>query len=91
MTDASAERESGSPLERPRLGRALAVGSVVIVLLVLGSLVLVLGRSAGVEAGAIWTILLMILVTFGTVGGIGWGLWRTTRGAGTEEEEEEEG
>lgn len=70
----------GSPLDRPRLGRALAVGSAVIVLLVLASLVaIVLGPVAGMERGALWTILLMILVTFLTVGGIGWGLYRTLR------------
>lgn len=84
------EGGSGSPLDRPRLGRALAVGSVVIVLLVLASLVVVLARSAGVEAGAIWTILLMIFVTFATVGGIGWGLWRAVRpDAGGKPEEPE--
>lgn len=81
--------EGGSPLDRPRLGRALAVGSVVVVLLVLVSLVaIVLGPVAGMERGALWTILLMILVTFATVGGIGWGLYRTFRdGTGGEPEE----
>lgn len=79
---------SGSPLDRPRLGRALAVGSVVIVLLVLGSLVaIVLGPVAGMERGALWTILLMILVTFATVGGIGWGLYRAIRREGRGEDD----
>lgn len=83
----------GSPLDRPRLGRALAVGSVVIVLLVLASLVtIVLGPVVGMERGALWTILLMILVTFATVGGIGYGLYRSLRdGTGGAELEEEEG
>lgn len=69
-----------SPLDRTTLGRALAIGSVVVVLLVLVSLVaIVLGPVAGMERGALWTILLMIFVTFGTVGGIGWGLYRSLR------------
>lgn len=85
------DRRPASPLDRPGLGRALAVGSVVIVLLVLASLVFVLARSAGVEAGAIWTILLMILVTFATVGGIGWGLWRAAGNDGEAPPPGEEG
>lgn len=79
----------GSPLDRPRLGRALAIGSVIVVLLVLISLVaIVLGPVAGVERGALWTILLMILVTFATLGGIGYGFYRSSRdGTGGEPEE----
>ena len=69
-----------APLQRRRLGVSLAVGSVVIVLTVLSSLaVLVYGSAAGVERGAIWAILLMILVTFATVGGIGYGFYRSFR------------
>lgn len=84
------ERETGSPLDRGGLGLALAVGSVVIVLLVLGSLVvLVLGPAAGMERGALWAILLMILVTFLTVGGIGWGLYRAIGEDGEERPEED--
>lgn len=72
------EREADSPLDRRGLGLSLAVGSVVIVLLVLVSLaVLVAGSAAGLERGALWAILLMILVTFATVGGIGYGLYRS--------------
>lgn len=77
------ERETRSPVERKGLGLALAVGSAVVVLLVLGSLVaLVLGPAAGMERGALWAVLLMILVTFLTVGGIGWGLYRAIGAAG---------
>lgn len=84
------ERDPGrrSPLQRRVLGIALATGSVLIVLAVLGSLLtFVLGSAAGVEEGAVWTILLMILVTFGTVGWIGWGLFSALRDGGSEEDD----
>ncbi len=85
MTD---DADAGSPLDRPLLGRALAVGSAVVVLMVLVSLtVIVLGPAAGMERGALWTILLMILITFATVGGIGWGLYRAVTGPRSEETE----
>lgn len=80
QADGPGRPEGDSPLRRRRLGVSLAVGSVVIVLTVLSSLaVLVYGSAAGVERGAIWAILLMILVTFATVGGIGYGFYRSSR------------
>lgn len=67
-------------LDRRRVGWALVLGGTAIVLYELAALV----RSAvagpeGMERGAVWTILLMILVTFLTVAGIGWGLYRAVR------------
>lgn len=68
-------------LDRRRVGWALAVGGTAIVLYELVALVRsALAGPEGMERGAVWTILLMILVTFLTVGGIGWGLYRAVRG-----------
>lgn len=78
-------RESGPDdgdgmLDRRRVGWTLAVGGAVIVLFEIGVLLAsALGGPGGMERGAVWTILLMIFVTFLTVGGIGWGLYRAIR------------
>ena len=71
------DRETTGPPSRKGLGAGLAVGAVIVVLYELWALVrfLVAGEG-GLERGAVWTILLMIAVTFLTVGGIGWGLYR---------------
>jgi hypothetical protein len=67
-------------LARRRVGWALALGGAAIVLYELVALVgSALAGPEGMDRGAVWTILLMILVTFLTVGGIGWGLYRTIR------------
>lgn len=74
------DREATRPDRRRLLGWVLAVGAVVVVLVELASLVRALAGGADpLETGALWTILLMILVTFGTVGAIGWGLFRAIR------------
>lgn len=75
MTEAP---EDTRPDRRRRLGLALAIGSAVVVLVELVSLVVALARGTEpTEIGALWAILLMILATFGTVGAIGWGLYRS--------------
>lgn len=75
--------ESGSPVSRKGLGIGLAVGALLVVGYELFGLVSSLASAAdGVERGATYTILLMILVTFLTVGGIGYGLFRAARRAG---------
>lgn len=67
-------------LARRRVGWALALGATAVVLYELVALVAsALSGPEGMERGAVWTILLMILVTFLTVGGIGWGLYRAVR------------
>lgn len=74
------DAEAGGVLDRRRVGWALAVGATVVVLYELAALLAsALGGNGGMERGAVWTILLMILVTFLTVGGIGWGLYRAVR------------
>lgn len=80
MTVTSAPEDS-RPDRRRRLGLALAIGAAVVVLVELASLVaaLVTGTDP-TEIGALWAILLMILATFGTVGAIGWGLYREIGG-----------
>lgn len=71
------DRETRGPPSRKGLGAGLAVGATVVVLYELWALVRFLaGGEAGLERGAVWTILLMIAVTFLTVGGIGWGFYR---------------
>lgn len=83
MTEAP---EDTRPDRRRRLGLALAIGSAVVVLVELVSLVVALARGTDpTEIGALWAILLMILATFGTVGAIGWGLYRSF-GTDTEHE-----
>lgn len=73
-------RAEDRPDRRRRLGAALAVGAALVVLVELASLVRALaGESDPLESGALWTILLMILVTFGTVAAIGWGLYLAIR------------
>lgn len=70
--------EETRPDRRRRLGLALAVGAAVVVLVELASLVAALATGTDpAEIGALWAILLMILATFGTVGAIGWGLYRS--------------
>lgn len=67
-------------LDRRRVGWALALGGAAIVLYELVALVgSAIGGPEGMERGAVWTMLLMILVTFLTVAGIGWGLYRAVR------------
>lgn len=74
------DREASRPDRRRLLGWVLAVGAVLVVLVELVNLVRALAGDADpLETGALWTILLMILVTFGTVGAIGWGLYRAIR------------
>lgn len=76
----SAEGEEGRSLDRRRVGTALAVGGAAVVAYELVALVLsALRGPGGVDRGAVWAILLMIFVTFVTVGGIGWGLYRALR------------
>lgn len=83
---------SGSPLSRKRIGIGLGVGSVVVVAYELYGLVSSLGVAGdGVERGATITILLMILVTFATVGGIGYGLFRSVRTRGPSSEGGDDG
>lgn len=80
-------RDADSRLDRKRLGVSLGVGSVAVVAYELVGLVSALDSSAGgVERGATLTILLMIVVTFLTVGGIGYGLYRAVRGRAREPE-----
>ena len=76
--------DDGSPPDRRRrLGLALAIGATVVVLVELVSLVIaLLGEVDPTELGALWAILLMILVTFATIGGIGWGLYRSSEDGG---------
>lgn len=75
---------SGSPVGRKGLGIGLAVGALLVVGYELFGLVSSLASAAdGVERGATYTILLMILVTFLTVGGIGYGLFQASRRAGS--------
>lgn len=70
----------GDVLDRRRVGWALALGGAAIVLYELAALVYsAIAGPEGMERGAVWTILLMILVTFFTVAGIGWGLYRAIR------------
>lgn len=67
-------------LDRRRVGWALALGATAIVLYELAALLgSAIGGAEGMERGAVWTMLLMILVTFSTVAGIGWGLYRAVR------------
>lgn len=74
---------SSSPLSRKGVGMGLGVGSLVVVGYELVGLVTSLESTGdGVERGATYTILLMILVTFVTVGGIGYGLFRAVRDEG---------
>lgn len=62
------------------MGWALALGGAAIVVYELVALVgSAIGGPEGMERGAVWTILLMIVVTFSTVAGIGWGLYRAVR------------
>lgn len=69
--------DRSAPDRRRRLGLALAVGATAVVLVELVSLVIALaGEPDPTEIGALWAILLMILVTFATIGAIGWGLYR---------------
>lgn len=80
MSTPPSEPDETDPLDRRRLGWALALGAAAVVLYEVGALVAsALGGPGGMDRGAVWTILLMIFVTFGTVGGIGWGLYRTLR------------
>jgi hypothetical protein len=77
-----AASDSRSPVSRKGLGIGLAVGALLVVGYELFGLVSSLASAAdGVERGATYTILLMILVTFLTVGGIGYGLFRAARRA----------
>ncbi len=74
------EDAGGDVLSRRRVGWALALGGAAIVLYELVALVRsAFGGPEGMERGAVWTILLMILVTFLTIAGIGWGLYRAVR------------
>lgn len=67
-------------LRRRSIGWALALGGAAVVLYELAALLAsALGGPEGMERGAVWTILLMILVTFLTIGGIGWGLYSAVR------------
>lgn len=80
----SAERE---PPEDPgrawrRFGIALGVGVAAVFLYEMVGLVRTLLQSSGVERGAVWAILLMILVTVLAVGLIGGGLARAIRREG---------
>lgn len=69
--------DRSAPDRRRRLGLALAVGATTVVLVELVSLVIALAAEPDpTEIGALWAILLMILVTFATIGAIGWGLYR---------------
>lgn len=80
MSTPPKEPDETDPLARRRIGWALAVGAAAVVLYEVGALVAsAVGGAGGMDRGAVWTILLMIFVTFGTVGGIGWGLYRTLR------------
>lgn len=78
--------EDADPTERRSLGLVLGVGAVTVVLVELSVLIYVaLGPGDDFERAAIWAVLLMITVTFLTVGGIGYGFYRDrTRGAGDE-------
>lgn len=76
--DTGAERVLGRRL----IGWALGAGGAGVILFELAALIssAVGGGPEGTEQGAVWTILLMILVTFLTLGGFGWGLYRAIRG-----------
>lgn len=82
MTPSETDPDHGGDgvLDRRRVGWALALGGAAIVLYELVALVRSgIAGPGGMERGAVWTILLMILVTFLTVAGIGWGLYRAIR------------
>lgn len=88
----SADRQSSDGADRQspgdqgrawrRFGIALGVGVIAVFLYEIVGLVRTLLESSGVERGAVWAILLMILVTFLAVGLIGGGLARAIRRAG---------
>lgn len=74
--------DGADPTERRSLGLALGIGAATVVVVELVMLVRVaLGPGEAFEQAAIWAVLLMITVTFLTVGGIGYGFYRDrTRG-----------
>lgn len=75
------DRDTTGPPSRRGLGVGLGVGATIVVFYEVWALVRFLaGGEGGLERGAVWTILLMIAVTFLTVGGIGWGLYRAIAG-----------
>lgn len=75
--------DDGGPPARRRVGTALALGGAAVVVYELAALVLSAVRGpGGLDRGAVWTIVLMILVTFATIGGIGWGIYRLLRDRG---------
>lgn len=74
------EGDGGGVLDRRRVGWSLAAGAALVVLYELAALLAsALGGGGGMDRAAVWVILLMILVTFLTVAGIGWGLYRAIR------------
>lgn len=69
------EPDGGGPPPRTALRLALALGAAAVVGYELWQLLhAAVTGPGGMDRGAVWAILLMILVTFLTVGGIGYGL-----------------
>lgn len=70
-------RDEKDPTDRTHLGLALGAGALAVVAVEAVVLIRVAtGPGDGFERAAIWVVLLMITVTFLTVGGIGYGFYR---------------
>ena len=70
-------KDAKDPTDRTNLGLALGAGALAVVAVEVAVLIHVAtGPGDGFERAAIWVVLLMITVTFLTVGGIGYGFYR---------------
>lgn len=84
--------DSEDPTRRTTLGKSLAIGAGVVVLVELAVLVYVaLGPGEGFERAAIWAVLLMINVTFLTVAGFAYGFYREWSSAAARPERGDDG
>ena len=70
-------KDAKDPTDRTNLGLVLGTGALTVVAVEVVVLIHVAtGPGDGFERAAIWVVLLMITVTFLTVGGIGYGFYR---------------